>query len=75
MKNKFLEDNHGNKSSKRLWGAIILLCGLVGSGILFWYSLEYGAKDADTASGIINMLLFSGSGLLGIGIFEKVIKK
>ncbi len=68
---KFLEDANGNKSSKRLWGSIILTVGIVGSAVLFYYSLHIGAKDAATALGIINMFLIAGSSLLGIGVFEK----
>jgi hypothetical protein len=71
---KFLEDSKGNKSSKRLWGSILLVIGTLFSIILFFYSLKIGAKDADTALGIINTFLISGSSLLGIGIFEKVIR-
>lgn len=69
---KFLEDSKGNKSSKRLWGSILLSIGIVFSSILFFYSLKSGAKDAATALGIINMFLISGGGLLGIGVFERI---
>ena len=72
MSNKFLEDSTGNKSSKRLWGSILLSSGILFSAILFGYSLFLGAKDAATALGIINIFLISGGGLLGIGVFEKV---
>lgn len=72
---KFLEDANGNKSSKRLWGSIILTAGIIGSAVLFYYSLHIGAKDAATALGIINMFLIAGSSLLGIGVFEKVVKE
>ncbi len=74
MANKYLQDASGNKSSKRLWGTILLSIGTMFSIILFFYSLGIGAKDADTALGIINTFLISGSSLLGIGIFEKVIR-
>jgi len=72
---KFLEDSRGNKSSKRLWGSILLTTGILFSAILFFYSLKTGAKDASTALGIINTFLISGSGLLGISVFEKAIKQ
>jgi len=72
MANKFLEDSKGNKSSKRLWGSVLLSTGVLFSVILFSYSLFLGAKDAPTALGIINMFLISGGGLLGIGVFEKI---
>lgn len=67
----FLQDCKGNKSSKRLWGSIILGVGLLFSITLFFYSLFKGAADASTALGIINIFLITGTGLLGIGIFEK----
>ena len=71
MINKFLQDSKGNKSSKRLWGSILLTIGVMFSVILFVYSLYQGAADAATALGIINMILISGGGLLGISVFEK----
>ncbi|MBP7709872.1 MAG: hypothetical protein KA100_02235 [Rickettsiales bacterium] len=72
---KFLEDSRGNKSSKRLWGSILLTTGILFSTILFFYSLKSGAKDAVTALSIINTFLISGSGLLGISVFEKATKQ
>ena len=71
MKNNFLQDSKGNKSSKRLWGSVLLGIGILFSTILFACSLYKGAEDATTALGIINMFLISGGGLLGIGVFEK----
>ena len=75
MTNKFLQDSKGNKSSKRLWGSILLGSGIIFSIILFAYSLYQGAADAATALGIINMFLIAGGSLLGIWVFEKGIKK
>lgn len=72
---KMLEDSKGNTSSKRIWGSIILGLGMLLSVILFYFSIAKGAEDAATALGIINMFLISGSTLLGIGVFEKGIKK
>ena len=73
MTNNFLQDSIGNKSSKRLWGSILLAVGIIFSSILFMYSLYKGAVDAATALGIINMFLISGSSLLGLGVFERKI--
>jgi multidrug transporter EmrE-like cation transporter len=75
MTNNFLQDSQGNKSSKRLWGSILLFIGIVFSMILFGFSLVTGAKDASTALGIINIFLIAGGSMLGIGVFEKAIKK
>jgi len=73
--NKFLQDSKGNKSSKRLWGSILLGSGILFSIILFFYSIWYKAGDAPTALGIINMFLISGGALLGVGVFEYLRKK
>jgi hypothetical protein len=73
--NKLLEDCNGNKSSKRLLGATLLCTGILFSILLFAFSLFKSAADASTAMSVINVLLLSGGGLLGIGVFEKVIKK
>ena len=70
----FLQDSDGNKSSKRLWGAVLLGTGVLMALVLFYYSTELQASDAETAIGIINSLLLSGSGLLGIGVFERIKK-
>lgn len=70
----FLQDSDGNKSSKRLWGAVLLGTGVLMSLVLFYYSTELQASDAETAIGIINSLFLSGSGLLGIGVFERIKK-
>ena len=70
----YLQDASGNKSSKRLWGSILLTLGIIASAILFYYSLLIGAKDAATALGVINIFLIAGSSLLGIGVFEKAVK-
>lgn len=71
----YLQDTKGNKSSKRLWGSILLGTGLLFSVILFIFSLYKGAVDSVTALNIINIFLISGGGLLGIGVFEKGIKE
>ena len=75
MQNNYLQDSKGNKSSKRLWGSILLFIGIVFAMILFGFSLVTGAKDASTALGIINIFLIAGGSMLGIGVFEKAIKK
>lgn len=74
-KKDFLDDSSGNKSSKRLWGTILLTCGILISLVLFFYSLVDKAADASTALGIVNIFLISGSGLLGIGVFENKLNK
>jgi hypothetical protein len=73
--NKYLQDTKGNKSSKRLWGSILLSTGIIFSIILFYFSLFKGASDSITAMNLVNMFLISGGSLLGIGVFEKTINK
>ena len=73
MNNDFLQDSKGNKSSKRLWGSILLSIGIIFSVILFIFSVSVGVADPITAGNVINMFLISGSSLLGIGVLEKVI--
>jgi hypothetical protein len=75
MKKDLLKDSSGKPSSKRIWGSILLGSGLTFAAILFGFSLTEGAVDAPTAQGVINMFLIAGSSLLGIGVFEKGIKK
>ncbi len=70
-----LEDSKGNRSSKRIFGAILITVALLCSITLFIISLLSGAPDANTAISVINMLLIAGGGLLGIGVFEKGIAK
>ena len=71
MKHNFLDDINGNKSSKRLWGSIVLSSGIILAVTLFVVSLFKGADDPTTAIKIINLCVVTGAGLLGIGVFEK----
>ncbi len=71
MKSKFLEDSHGNKSSKRLWGSIILAFGILFAVVLFAFSLIYTSEGVGTCLSIIDLFFVVGSGLLGVGIFER----
>ena len=57
MKN-LLNSKNGDTSSKRVFGVILLICGLIG----FFASLD----EEITLS-----LIIAGSSLLGLGVFEK----
>lgn len=75
--NKFnvLDDSNGNASSKRLFGAILIgIGGLMGIA-LFVCSLFIVVKDPTTAITTMNTFIFTGAGLLGIGVLEGVVKK
>jgi hypothetical protein len=74
---EFLRDSFGNKSSKRIWGSIIISLGAIAGICLFIMSVFFGgAGDPATAISIINSFLLFGGSLLGIGVIEKfAIKK
>ena len=75
MSNKYLEDGQGNASSKRLFGAILIGIGGLMGVALFTASLFIVVKDPSTAISTMNTFIFTGSGLLGIGVLEGVVKK
>lgn len=69
---EFLRDSFGNKSSKRIWGSIIIGLGAIAGICLFIMSVFFGgAEDPATAISIINSFLLFGGSLLGIGVIEK----
>ena len=74
---EFLRDSFGNKSSKRIWGSIIIGLGSIAGICLFIMSVFFGGVgDPATAISIINSFLLFGGSLLGIGVIEKfAIKK
>ena len=69
--NNYLQDSFGNKSSKRLWGSIVLGLGITMGVGLFVHSLFEVAADPKTAYGIIEAFFWGGCALLGIGVGEK----
>lgn len=71
---QFLKDSNNNWSCKRILGSIMIFVGLSFSVVLFFFSLHKQAIDAQTAKNIIDMLLISGSGLVGISVFERIAK-
>jgi hypothetical protein len=73
--NEILKDRDGKNSSKRIAGSVILGIAILFSIILFWFSLTSGAKDPNTAISIINAFFTAGTLILGVGAFEKGIKK
>ena len=75
MKHKFLECPEGNKSSKRLFAAILLGAGIVISLIAFSISLFRPLGDAKFIIEVIAIFLGLGSGLSGITIFDAVFNR
>lgn len=67
---KMHEDSNGNKSSKRLWGTILLVLGCVMKTILFAAAIKWKISDPATAMGVSSTIMYTGGGLLGIGVAE-----
>ena len=69
--NNFLQDESGNKSSKRLIGIILSSVGGALCLALFIFSLFKPVGDPETAKYCCFTLLGAGVGLLGAGVIEK----
>lgn len=66
-----LRDSSGNLSSKRIAGFSILILGsayLLTIGVVSIYRV---VADSSTALDVGRVLIYTGGGLLGIGVFEK----
>jgi len=73
LRHGYLKDSEGNRSSKRLWGSIILGIALLMAVALFIvYLIQYNYY---MATQIMETLEYVGAGLLGIGIAEKLFKR
>ncbi|MED7789677.1 hypothetical protein [Francisella sp. 19X1-34] len=70
-----LECPCGKQSAKRVWGAVLLIIGILFSIILFIYCLFDTPADTSMESNIINMFMITGGSLLGISVFEGLLKK
>jgi hypothetical protein len=70
MANGFLRDSDGNKSSKRLWGTILLGVGSIMASSLFIFALYRTIGDSNTCLSVLQYLFISGASLLGIGVAE-----
>jgi predicted membrane channel-forming protein YqfA (hemolysin III family) len=75
MEYKFLQDRDGNFSSKRVFGAIVLLTGLLCHSFLGIFSIFAQPVDPGTATRAFNTMMFVGGGLLGISVFEFINRK
>ena len=70
--NGFLKDTDGNKSSKRLAGVCLLITGgafLLALGITAIYKI---VADPTTALAVGKTLIYTGAGLLGVGVAEGI---
>lgn len=71
VNNDIYKDSNGNKSSKRIYGAMLIIIAIILSIVLFSFSLYTKVGDPATATNVINGMYMLGGGLLGIGVFEK----
>jgi len=77
-KKGFLDDSNGNKSSKRLVGSILTGFGITLKCILFSWGLHHlstvpladFATRLTSLDGIADSLIYAGSAVLGVGVFE-----
>jgi len=72
---EFLENTNGEKSSKRLWGSILIGVGVEMKFVLFHYGLFWTEKAPasplfDNLDSCANWMITVGSSLLGIGVIE-----
>ena len=70
MNYKVLQDSDGNTSSKSVFGAIVLIVGLIGHLFLGIFSIFSIAADPATAVASFNTMMFVGGGLLGVSVLE-----
>ena len=73
--NGVLQDSNGNKSSKRIAGYSLIGIGAAMGIVLFIYAIFKVIADAETASNVYKTFIYSGAGLLGIGVVEFFKKK
>lgn len=74
MANEYLQDGKGNKSSKRLWGSICLGTGLLLGIGTFIVAIRSPEIDISQLSFVFYTIFGTGTGLLGIGVAEKLSK-
>jgi hypothetical protein len=75
---EFLDDFHGNKSSKRFWGnrlltmGVLLACCLYVCHLISPLLFDKGVPDSihNNAYEIVKLFFYTGGGLLFGGVFE-----
>jgi hypothetical protein len=63
--NGLLQDSNGNISSKRVFGGVILATGII---MGFWGAIAQNLALVDYSKWLIGF----GSGVIGMGVFEKM---
>ena len=71
----YLKDAHGNRSSKRLHGSMLIIAGIIELAVLIAFSLFAIAKDSSIILKAAEVQICLGAGLLGAGIFEGICDK
>ncbi len=73
--NSILQDQAGNKSSKRIAGFATLALGASMGIALFIFSLLRKVEDPATAASVYKTMMLAGGSLLGVGVIEMFGKK
>jgi hypothetical protein len=73
--NDYLCDHDGNKSSKRLWGTILLSNGILLKNAEWGIAIFKVAANAQMMMAASETLIYAGAALLGIGVAELFAKK
>lgn len=69
----FLDDNNGDRSSKRLFGAIILSVAIILSIAIIVIDLINPLTNlCDASLKVLEYMYISGTGLLGFGVLENL---
>lgn len=71
----YLEESPGVKSSKRLWGTILLSLGAAIMVAIAVASIALGNNETGGAIAAGTSLMVAGGGLLGIGVLEGIGQK
>ena len=72
MASGLLYDRHGNKSSKRVFGAVGLVFYYILVGLISAFSVYTGNDIGVNVTGLVNGLGLISGGLLGVGVAEGI---
>ena len=75
VKQGFLAGFTGERSSKRLWGSILMTVTLIMGAVLFVFAMLADVHDSNVSMKVIELFLGSGCLLLGLGLVERFGKK
>jgi hypothetical protein len=72
QRNGAFHDSHGNLSSKRIAGFAILCVGAIYLLTIGVVSISRVVADSSTALDVGRVLIYTGGGLLGVGVVERM---